>query len=187
MDFVLHLLSSIVNLPVTKGIIKDSGLGKAVGSVEKHSIFKGTPNQSPISIRVQKIKDSWHACVKAQKLVDASSKQTTSVNTTGLKRPADVVPIESSSAVKKVKTTAIVDDAKKGSTLSTLLKKVTVVPTGVIKSATKGLQMTLKTRTGSNDDDENNKLDSKGKLNYQICANNCCYIILTSNYFVLLY
>lgn len=66
-DFLLHMLSNIIHLPVTKSTIKDSGLGKAIGSIEKQSFCKGTPNEAAIVDRVQKVKSAWSAVVKSQK------------------------------------------------------------------------------------------------------------------------
>jgi hypothetical protein len=66
-DLLLHLLSNIIDLPVTKLLVKNSGMGKAIGSIEKHPICAGTPNESAIMDRVQKIKTAWNASVKARK------------------------------------------------------------------------------------------------------------------------
>lgn len=67
-DFLLHLLTNITNLPVTKSVVKDSGMGKAIGSVEKHSICIGSPNETAIKERVKNIKDAWNKSVKALKV-----------------------------------------------------------------------------------------------------------------------
>jgi hypothetical protein len=64
-DLMLHLLSNIIKLPVTKSIVKESGMGKAIGSLEKHKLFLGTPNEQNIKDRVQQIKEAWHKSVKA--------------------------------------------------------------------------------------------------------------------------
>ena len=37
-DLLLHLLTNITKLPVTKSVVKDSGMGKVIGSIEKHKI-----------------------------------------------------------------------------------------------------------------------------------------------------
>ena len=66
-DLLLHLLTNIVNLPVTKPIVKVSGMGKAVGSIEKHNICLGTPNETTIKEKVQQIKEAWNKSVKALK------------------------------------------------------------------------------------------------------------------------
>lgn len=66
-DLLLLLLTNITDLPVTKSIVKQSGMGKAIGSIEKHSICAGTPNESAIMDRVQGIKKAWNASVKARK------------------------------------------------------------------------------------------------------------------------
>lgn len=64
---MLHLLTNIKDLPVTKSLVKQSGMGKAIGSIEKHSICAGTPNETAIMDRVQQIKSAWNASVKARK------------------------------------------------------------------------------------------------------------------------
>jgi hypothetical protein len=120
-DFLLHLLTNIVHLPVTKSTIKDSGLGKAVGAVEKHRICKGTSNENAICQRVQQIKTVWHALVRAQKASDISSE------TSGLKRSAETSDL-SPSASKKIKPASNSDDSKKVSSFSILLKKVSASP-----------------------------------------------------------
>jgi len=118
-DFLLHLLSSIVNLPVTKTTVKDSGMGKAIGTIEKHRICKGTPNESVITSRVHDIKEAWNASVKALKAVDPDTNEYSSNSN---KRPNE----ESSSptAAKRMKSV----ETKKASAFSSLLKKVTGSP-----------------------------------------------------------
>ena len=110
-DQLLHLLSNITSLPVTKSIVKDSGMGKAIGSVEKHRLCKATPNESAIKARVQQIKDAWHASVKARKPLDSSKE--------GVKRSSDASSMNSSA--KRVKAEI---EPKKSSSFTTLLKKV---------------------------------------------------------------
>lgn len=66
-DLLLHLLTNIKDLPVTKSLVKQSGMGKAIGSIEKHPICANTPNQQAIVDRVQQIKTAWNASVKARK------------------------------------------------------------------------------------------------------------------------
>lgn len=66
-DLLLHLLSTIKDLPVTKSIVKQSGMGKAIGSIGKHSMCAGTPNETAIMDRVAGIKSAWNASVKARK------------------------------------------------------------------------------------------------------------------------
>lgn len=66
-DLLLHLLSNIVDLPVTKTVVKSSGMGKAIGAIEKHSACKGTPNEAAIIERVANIKEAWQKSVKARK------------------------------------------------------------------------------------------------------------------------
>ena len=67
MDFLLHLLSSIIHLPVDKAIVKESGMGKAIGSLAKDKFCRG-PNENAVQERVDQIKDAWHASVKARKV-----------------------------------------------------------------------------------------------------------------------
>jgi TFIIS helical bundle-like domain len=122
----LHLLTSIEHLPVTKASIKDSGLGKAVGAVEKHKICKSSPHATAIVQRVERIKQAWHARVKSQKINESSSTETNE-----LKRP-----IESSNtspaSVKKMKQVPLIEEKKittiteekKNLSFSNLLKKV---------------------------------------------------------------
>lgn len=66
-DLLLHLLTNITKLPVTKSVVKESGMGKAIGSVEKHSLCVNTPNEPAIKLRVKQIKDAWNKSVKALK------------------------------------------------------------------------------------------------------------------------
>lgn len=69
MDLLLHLLSNIIPLPVTKDMVTTSRLGKTVSSVEKHSICVGSGNESAIKSRIQQVKERWSASVKALKNV----------------------------------------------------------------------------------------------------------------------
>jgi hypothetical protein len=66
-DLLLHLLSNIVHLPVTKEVVKESGMGKAIGSVEKHPICAGSQNEGAIRDRLRDVKNAWNASVKASK------------------------------------------------------------------------------------------------------------------------
>jgi hypothetical protein len=113
---LLHLLSSITLLPVTKSVVKASGMGKAIGSIEKHSLVVGTPNEEAVKNRVQSIKDSWHASVKVLK-----GKDTPAATNTAVKRQIES-PESSPASAKRVK---VADDSKKVSSFSSLLKKVT--------------------------------------------------------------
>lgn len=69
MDLLLHLLTNIAPLPVTKEMVTTCRLGKAVVAVQKHSICVGTPNEKAISARVQNVKKKWSEAVKALKNV----------------------------------------------------------------------------------------------------------------------
>ncbi len=69
MDLLLHLLTNISLLPVTKEMVTSSRLGKAVAALEKHKICVGSLNESSIKSRVRQVKERWSASVKAQKNV----------------------------------------------------------------------------------------------------------------------
>ena len=69
MDLLLHLLSNISVLPVTKEMVTTSRLGKAVASLEKHKICVGSMNEASIKSRVGQVKERWSASVKALKNV----------------------------------------------------------------------------------------------------------------------
>ena len=66
-DLLLHLLSSICMLPVTKTMVTSSKLGKQVANVEKHKICVAGMNQKAIKERVAKVKEEWSASVKRMK------------------------------------------------------------------------------------------------------------------------
>lgn len=120
-DLLLHLLSNIIALPVNKSNVKDSGMGKAIGSIDKHKICAGTPNEAGIKERVSKVKAAWQKSVKLLKEkknelpVEASSQLETSKR--DLDSNVDVAP-----ASKKARTET--DEKKKPSSLSSLLNKV---------------------------------------------------------------
>lgn len=69
MDLLLHLLSNIIPLPVSKEMVTSSRLGKLVSSVEKHSICVGTANEAAVKTRITQVKEHWSASVKAMKNV----------------------------------------------------------------------------------------------------------------------
>jgi hypothetical protein len=119
---LLHLLSNVINLPVTKSVVKDSGMGNAIGTLGKHVICKGTPNEVIIKERVQQIKDAWHASVKARKTPEAQNEST--------KREAPEPP--SPSPAKRVKSDA---EPKKSTSFTSLLKKVSRSPNGLVSSS----------------------------------------------------
>jgi hypothetical protein len=66
-DLLLHLLSSICELPVSKDMVTSSKLGKQVAAVEKHRICLGGMNTNAIKERVAKVKELWSASVKRLK------------------------------------------------------------------------------------------------------------------------
>lgn len=67
-DLLLHLLSSITDLPVTKSMVVSSGMGKAIRDIEKHKICAGSDNEEAIKKRVKAVKDAWNASVKLNKV-----------------------------------------------------------------------------------------------------------------------
>lgn len=64
---LLHLLLNITKLPVTKAAIKDSGMGTTIGTIGRHPICRDTPNEHAIKEKINDLKDSWNATVKARK------------------------------------------------------------------------------------------------------------------------
>ena len=117
-DLLLHLLTNITLLPVTKSIVKESGMGKAVGSIGKHRLIVDSPNKVAITERVNAIKDAWHKSVKVRKDRPQNSTAVASGQPSSTKRALGSHSLPSSPA-KKIKT----DDNKKSS-FSSLLKKV---------------------------------------------------------------
>ena len=64
-DLLLHLLTNIIPLPVTKELVTVSKLGKTVSSVEKHKFCIEGANQAAIRSRIQQVKEQWSASVKS--------------------------------------------------------------------------------------------------------------------------
>lgn len=120
-DLLLHLFTKIALLPVTKSVVKESGLGKAIGSIEKHRICVDSPNKPAIVERVSAIKSAWNKSVKLRKETPQSS-TATSDKPSSSKRELEVPSQSNSSATKKLK----VDDTtkKSSSVFSSLMKKV---------------------------------------------------------------
>ena len=127
-DLLLHLLTNIAQLPVTKGIVKESGMGKAVGSIEKHRICVDSPNKVAIVERVSAIKEAWKVSVKIRK--DKPQTSTSTIVALSSKRDLDPSSQSSSPTAKKPK----LDDTKKSS-LSSLLTKV--APTSILSTEDK--------------------------------------------------
>lgn len=113
-DLLLHLLKNIADLPVWTAVVKDSGLGKAIGSIEKHRICRDTPNEGPIREKVAIVKDHWKASVKARKIADPSSR-----DKVGAKREPVVSTEAASPSAKRTK----VSESPKSSYFSSLVKK----------------------------------------------------------------
>ena len=112
-DLLLHLLTMITSLPVTKDMVTSSRLGKAVSAIEKDKICVGTKNEAAIKNRISEVKSRWSTSVKAQK-----SKSTNGTNNVPVKRQI-VEETSSPPPVKKAKV-----EAPRASSLSNLLKKV---------------------------------------------------------------
>ena len=114
-DLLLHLLSMITPLPVTKDMVTSSRLGKAVSAIEKDKICVGTKNEAAIKNRISEVKSLWSASVKAQK-----NKSTNGTNNAPVKRQTEVT----SSAPPPAKKAKVEPPAPRASSLSSLLKKV---------------------------------------------------------------
>lgn len=126
-DLLLVLVENTTNLPVTKAIVKDSGLGIMIGKIGKHSICAGTPNEAPIKERVKQLKEAWNKSVKAMKEKAAAAATTDTKE--GTKRNIDA-PAGAPAAKK-----ARVEDTKKKSSLSNLLKTVNTNGSNASESA----------------------------------------------------
>mmetsp|Transcript_52 Transcript_52/g.118 ORF Transcript_52/g.118 Transcript_52/m.118 type:complete len:717 (+) Transcript_52:1094-3244(+) len=112
-DLLLHLLSMITPLPVTKDMVTSSRLGKAVSAIEKDKICVGTKNEAAIKNRISEVKSRWSASVKAQKSKSASG---------GNNAPVKRQTAEETSAPPPAKKAKV--EAPRASSLSSLLKKV---------------------------------------------------------------
>ncbi len=115
-DLLLHLLSMITPLPVTKDMVTSSRLGKAVSAIEKDKICVGTKNEAAIKNRISEVKSRWSASVKAQK-----NKSTNGTNNAPVKRQTNE---STSSAPPPAKKAKVEPPAPRASSLSSLLKKV---------------------------------------------------------------
>lgn len=150
------MLSNLEKLPVTRSIILDSGMGKAIGTVEKHALVKGTPNEAAVKSRVQQIKDSWQASVKERKAAAGVQVKET-------KRSSEAIVTESPPSGKKIKTEV---SPKKISSFSSLLKKVSRGPNGTNASdipavASNGTDQKLDDKTLGGETD--GPIEKKGK------------------------
>lgn len=134
-DLLLHLLTNISNLPVTKEMVTSSKLGKAVAAVEKHKICVGGGNEKVIKERVAKVKENWSASVKRMKNQTEEKGGGVKAGTPpSAKRGLDAVNAANSASVKKAKTEE--HAIKKGSSLSSLIKKVSTTGNGASSSGT---------------------------------------------------
>jgi hypothetical protein len=93
-------------------------MGKAIGSVEKNKICSGSLNELPIKERVAAIKDAWNKSVKARK--ENNNAKVPSEIKPSLKRGPENSTGMSAPIGKKAK----VEDPKKSSSLSSLMKKM---------------------------------------------------------------
>jgi len=114
-DLLLHLLSSICMLPVTKELVTSSRLGKLVSAVEKSKICVGTANEDTIKERVAKVKEQWSKVVKLLKH-NKKGDEVETVDTPNSKRI--LVSEQNAQVVKKAKT-----DSQESFSLSNLLNK----------------------------------------------------------------
>jgi hypothetical protein len=130
-DLLLHLLANIASLPVTKSVVKSSGMGKLIGSLEKHRLCTENPNASVIKERIQLVKDCWSASVKARKSQEQAEKPTQSTDgqqnvSTEDKVAPKRAPDSGHSNEPSLKKAKLTDEPKKSasSAFSSLLKKV---------------------------------------------------------------
>lgn len=121
-DLLLHLLSNLVQLPVTKSLVISTGMGKSIGQIEKHRICVGTANEAAIIDRIQHVKEAWHASVKQRKNQDLAPPPVNHNIMLPAKRMAENEGT-SPSATKKVKMVVVAEETSKKS-FSSLLKKV---------------------------------------------------------------
>lgn len=90
---MLHLFS----IPVSKAAVKDSGVGKDVGAVERHVKSKCIPNKASISQKAHQVEYASLAFIECQKI------QGSATDGTGLKRLLVNTIHDSPSDAKKVK------------------------------------------------------------------------------------
>eukprot|EP00521_Asterionellopsis_glacialis_P003783 CAMPEP_0195276282 /NCGR_PEP_ID=MMETSP0706-20130129/18437_1 /TAXON_ID=33640 /ORGANISM="Asterionellopsis glacialis, Strain CCMP134" /LENGTH=793 /DNA_ID=CAMNT_0040333883 /DNA_START=918 /DNA_END=3299 /DNA_ORIENTATION=+ len=76
-DLLLHMIISVSSLPVSKSNVMSSGLGKAIGAAEKHTICVGSKHESAIKNAIKKLKVNWNASVKEIRSKNASSHSST--------------------------------------------------------------------------------------------------------------
>ncbi|EJK45236.1 hypothetical protein THAOC_36153 [Thalassiosira oceanica] len=142
MDLLLHLLSNIIPLPVTKEMVTTSRLGKLVSSVEKHTICVGSPNESAIKARINQVKERWSASVKARRnSANASKRQ-----------------LDSSSSQQPP-----AKKAKASSSLSNLLKKVDGSSNDKPSPAVQGANQQMKEQAASSNDTISEPVPKKDK------------------------
>jgi hypothetical protein len=135
-DLLLHLLSNITYLPVTKSVVKESGMGKAIGSMEKLKMYIGTLNEEPIKERVSKIKEAWNKSVKSRK--EKTNENEATVSKATHKRGLDDLSQISAPIGKKSK----FEDTKKLSSLSSLMKKMAPASKQLLKTTTESAKAT---------------------------------------------
>jgi len=114
LDLLLHLLSNITDLPVTKDMVTSSKLGRAVAGVEKHRICVGGKNEPAIRERVTRVKEHWSASVRRMKQIQPQDGK----NNVSQKRQIQF--LDNVTVSKKVKA----EDQKEKVSFSSLVKKV---------------------------------------------------------------
>jgi TFIIS helical bundle-like domain len=170
-DLLLHLLSNISALPVNKNAVKDSGMGKVIGSIDKHPMCASGPNAPAIKSRVEVIKDSWNKSVKARKAhMEAQPVP---------KRQLEGVTPMSPTTAKRVKTADDEANAARGVSFSSLIKKVSGAGNGasvppVPKSPVKSQEVSTGS-TSANSSTATGQGDDKGKAAHaHQCLNHTC-------------
>jgi len=66
-DLLVHLLSNIVNLPVTSDAIASSKIGKAVVGIKKHKICTSSAHEIEVKDLVNEVRDEWKSRVDKMK------------------------------------------------------------------------------------------------------------------------
>ena len=142
-DFILHMLESIVKLPVTRSSVADSKLGRAVVAITNSKIFKDLDSSDArveiIQSKINSIKKEWRAAVQREQersptpsSQNGTTKDTT--NTASSKRSRDTQQIVSDNTISSRTTDAQQPKKKKIGSISDLIRKS--APSGTISTET---------------------------------------------------
>jgi len=108
-DLLLHLLSNIVNLPVTSDAIASSKIGKAVVGIKKHKICTSSAHEIEVKDLVNEVRDEWKSRVdRIRKTKKEDSKVVESTETAKRSREAERSSLKYSIPVsKKIKPSTV--------------------------------------------------------------------------------